>query len=391
MPIQVATALGAGSTSEAGGHIISALEAKLGDAMPALIMVYASTAQSLDTLAANLQEAFPDACVIGASTAGEFIETGDGKSSVSVVAIAGELEADAVLCRDVASNPDLAIASAVEALPETGSYAHRTGILLLDPLAGVSEEVTLAAGVAFGLETPLVGGAAGDDLGMNETFVTAGGEVASNAAVVAQIFSYKPLTIGVSHGHEAISEPIEVTRAEGNVVYELDGRPAWDVWAERTRGSAAKRDVNPDEVTSEELGSFLLRYEAGLKSGGGLKVRAPLGRGEDGSLSFACGIAEGAKIVITESEPERQVESAREAARAAKEQISGPVAGAVVFDCICRNLILGERFGDAVRGMSEVLGGVPLAGFETYGEIALEGGSMSGFHNTTTVVLAFPE
>ena len=45
----------------------------------------------------------------------------------------------------------------------------------------------------------------------------------------------------------------------------------------------------------------------------------------------------------------------------------------------------------AVKGISEELGGVALAGFETYGEIALDVGDMSGFHNTTSVVLAFPE
>jgi methyl-accepting chemotaxis protein len=66
------------------------------------------------------------------------------------------------------------------------------------------------------------------------------------------------------------------------------------------------------------------------------------------------------------------------------------VAGAVVFDCICRNLILGNEFRTAVRAMWDELGGAPLAGFETYGEIALQVGEMSGFHNTTTVVLAFP-
>ncbi len=60
-------------------------------------------------------------------------------------------------------------------------------------------------------------------------------------------------------------------------------------------------------------------------------------------------------------------------------------------DCICRNLILGPEFVSAVRGISEELGGAPLAGFETYGEIALDVGDMSGFHNTTSVVLAFPE
>lgn len=65
------------------------------------------------------------------------------------------------------------------------------------------------------------------------------------------------------------------------------------------------------------------------------------------------------------------------------------MAGAVVFDCICRNLILGDAFQSAVSAMHEELGGAPLAGFETYGEIALDAGDMSGFHNTTSVVLAF--
>jgi methyl-accepting chemotaxis protein len=63
----------------------------------------------------------------------------------------------------------------------------------------------------------------------------------------------------------------------------------------------------------------------------------------------------------------------------------------VVFDCICRNLILGPRFAAAVQSIAAELGNVPVAGFETYGEIALDAGDMSGFHNTTTVVLTFPK
>jgi methyl-accepting chemotaxis protein len=102
-------------------------------------------------------------------------------------------------------------------------------------------------------------------------------------------------------------------------------------------------------------------------------------------------VPEGAVIRITESTPKDQIESAREAARRARAKLgSGQAAGAVVFDCICRNLILADGFKDAVTAMSEELGGVPLAGFETYGEIALDAGDMSGFHNTTSVVLAFP-
>ena len=140
------------------------------------------------------------------------------------------------------------------------------------------------------------------------------------------------------------------------------------------------------------MGAFLLRFEAALDCGNELKVRAPLSRQRDGSIAFACGIPEGSAIRITESEAEDQVRSARTAAVRSRQQIPGrKVAGALVFDCICRNLILGDAFGRAVGEVVEVLGGAPIAGFETYGEIALNAGDFSGFHNTTTVVLSFAE
>ena len=68
----------------------------------------------------------------------------------------------------------------------------------------------------------------------------------------------------------------------------------------------------------------------------------------------------------------------------------GRAAGAVVFDCVCRDMMLRGAFMSAVRGVSEELGDAPLAGCETFGEIARREGEATGFHNTTSVVLAFP-
>jgi methyl-accepting chemotaxis protein len=225
---------------------------------------------------------------------------------------------------------------------------------------------------------------------MKATQVALGARVASDAVVVALLFSKKPLGVGVCHGHEPLSAPLRVSRAEGNIVHTIEGRPAWDVWLEQTRDRARAAGIGVP--TAAEEGAYLLRYEAGLAAGDSYKIRAPLTRAADGSISFACGIPQGAVIRITESVPERQIASAREAARRARAQLGGePPAGALVFDCICRNLILKAEFVHAVRAMSEELGNVPLAGFETYGEIALDVGDMSGFHNTTSVVLAFPQ
>lgn len=392
METRIATAIATGSAAEAAESLGREVATQLGGAAPALLLVFGSTAQPLSELMPPLAARFPGARVLGASTAGEFTERGDKKGAAALFAVHGDFKIFAGMGAGLKEDPEGAISAATRELPaEVEGFPHRTALLLLDPLAGNGEEATLIAAGILGEDVRLAGGAAGDDLKMLSTQVGCGGHVASDAAVVGVIFSKRPLGVGVCHGHQPLSGPLRVTRASGNVVSEIEGEPAWRVWERETRESAKQRGVDPSSLAPEELGGYLLRYEAGLATGSEYKIRAPLSRGADGSLSFACGIPEGAEIQITESEPERQVESAREAARRARVQLGGAApAGALVFDCICRNLILGDDFRPAVRAISEELSGTKLAGFETYGEIALDAGDMSGFHNTTTVVLAFP-
>jgi len=355
-------------------------------------MVFASTSQPLAGVSAALVQRFPGATVLGASTAGEFTEEGDGKQGAVACAMSGDFKVSAGLGSGLSADPQRAVEQALGGGAQAiEGYSHRSALMLLDPLTGRGEEAVLLAGARLGAGVPLAGGAAGDDLQMSATHVGCGTSVESDAVVLAVIHSRVPLGLGVSHGHRPLSEPMKVTRASESTVYEIDGRPAWAVWAEQTRASAAERGVDPNALQDSEVGAYLLRYEAGLPAGAELKIRAPLSRNDDGSLAFACAIPEGATLRITESVPEAQIESARRAARQARERAGTKLAGAIVFDCICRNLILGDRFGTAVDAISSELGGVPLAGFETYGEIALSAGDMSGFHNTTTVVFAVAE
>ena len=391
MKTVIATALTSETGTRSAEVLVQELRAQLGDAAPAFVVVFASTAQPLEPLQGRLLEAFGTATVLGASTAGEFTEKGDAKQSVCAFALAGDFKVFAGMGSGLRANPEQAVRQALEALPTSApGYPHRTGVLLLDPLAGNGEEVTLLAASMLG-DQPLAGGAAGDDLQMKATSVGCGSRAASDAVVIAQVFSKSPLGLGVCHGHTPVSKPLKVTSARGNVVETIDERPAWDVWLENTLEREERRGVDQRAMTREEEGGYLLRYEAGIATGSAYKVRAPLSRDERGAISFACGVPQGTVFRITESAAEPQIASAREAARRARVQLAGgSAAGALVFDCICRNLILGEGFDEAVRGMSAELGGAPICGFETYGEIALDAGDMSGFHNTTTVVLAFP-
>lgn len=340
----------------------------------------------------GFQQRFPETTVLGCGTVGELTERGDAKGHTSIFALRGDVRVFAGLSGKLKEDPEAAVNAAAKASPASvEGYPHRTAVILLDALAGVSEETTLLAAVALGGEVRLAGGAAGDDLKMTAPLVGLGGEVLSNAVVLLTIFSKAPLGVGVCHGHRTLSEPLTITKSEGATVYEVNGRPAWDVWREHTKDAAKAIGIDTDTLAGDDVGAYLLRFEAGLETGGATKIRAPLSLGEGGSLSFACGIPQGSVVRITESGGKEQITSAVEAATRARAHMGGgDVAGALVFDCICRNLILKDEFKTAVAGMSDALGGAPMAGFESYGEVALDAGDFSGFHNTTTVVLAFP-
>lgn len=385
----VATAISSRDAEGSVAEITEAVRARLGEEAPRLMMLFASTKQPLDRIARAASAAFPQTTLLGASTAGEFVQDGDRKGSVAAFALAGDFRAFTGLGTGLGANPEAAIRQALEGMPRMiHGYDFRTAILLLDPLAGNGEEATLIAAELLGPDVVLAGGAAGDDLAMRQTWVSAGDVAKTDAVVIALLFSKTPLGVGVCHGHIPLSRPLKVTKAEGSVIHEVEGRPAWDVWLEETKEASRAQGVVLD-ATAE--GAYLLRYEAGLEVGGDFKIRAPLAREANGAISFACGVPEGAVIRIMQSEPAMQIASARQAASRARDRLGGRrLAGALVFDCICRNLILGSEFARAIRGISLELGDVPVAGFETYGEIALNAGDMSGFHNTTTVVLAFP-
>jgi methyl-accepting chemotaxis protein len=391
---KVATAIAFGHAADAGRRLVEQLRDRLGGRTPVLVAVFPSTKQPLGDVARVLVEAFPHTVVIGASTAGEFTEAGDAKGTVAAFALVGDITVHAGIGHRLGDAPEQAVGDALASLPPRAEGRHRAAIVLLDPLSGRGAEAALLAAERLSRDgpVPLAGGAAGDDLAMTQTFVSLGPTSSSDAIVLAVLDMAEPVGLGVFHGHEPLSSPLRVTRAAGNVVHEVDGRPAWHVWAEHTRAAAAAQGVDVDTLEGDALGAFFLRYEAGLPSGASYTIRAPLARGADGSLTFAAAIAEGATLRIMQSDGPRQIASAAVAARCAREQLAGrPVAGALVFDCICRNLILGDRFKDAIEAISFELGRVPLAGFETYAEIGLDESDLSGFHNTTTVVLAFPE
>src|SRR6185369_11939307 len=121
---------------------------------------------------------------------------------------------------------------------------HATIVIFVDGLA--AEQQALVGGLhhVTGAAVPVIGGAAADDRHLSETFVFHDDRILSDAAVAVWIGSDHPVPVTVGHGWHPIGLPLLVTKVDGQVVREIAGRPAVDVFEERIRGgNTEKLDV----------------------------------------------------------------------------------------------------------------------------------------------------
>jgi hypothetical protein len=168
-------------------------------------------------------------------------------------------------------------------------------------------------------------------------------------------------------------------------VYEINSAPAFEVY----RAHAAARGV---DLQRGNAGAYMVANELGIHFFEKVtRVRAPLSVGPDGSLACAAAIPEGAMISILDGDPGCMIDAAATAAEEAKLHLGGArAAGVLLFDCVCRGMILKEQFEQEVATVRAAFGDAPVAGFLTYGEIARYRGRLDGWHNATAVVVAIP-
>jgi len=176
-----------------------------------------------------------------------------------------------------------------------------------------------------------------------------------------------------------------VTESDASRLASLNATPA----AEGFAGGAEQRGERFD---AEDRLPFFLHHVIGIRTEQGYKLRVPLSVNLDQSVSCAAEVPTGSTVSIMSVEDDAAPAAAAVATRSALDQLGGRrAAGALFFDCAATRLRMGRHFGQELERIAEVLGPVPFAGCNTYGQIARADGQFSGFHNCTAVVCVFPE
>ncbi len=368
-------------------ELIADVDRGFTDTAPKALVLLAASRIAHGRLLERLADRWPQTCIVGASSAGEFAGQRFGQNDAALMALGGDdLAVSATIGHGLASD----VGEVARGIASGFSRAaddlrpYRSALVMADALSGRMDELVHDLTIATGGEHKFFGGGAGDNAAFVKTMVFCGVEVASDAAVALEIRSSKPLGIGACHGWAPASDAMRVTEADGARIVSLDGMPAvmaFEDFAAATGQAFDRAAPIP----------FFLRNILGICTGGQHRLRVPLIVNQDGSVSCAARIPNGALVFIMRSTEDDTVEAARLATQAAMADLGpGAAAGAMLFDCVATRLRLSEAARGRVDAVQNLLPGVQLAGCHTHGQVVRGLGQFAAFQNCTAVVCLLP-
>lgn len=359
---------------------------------PTFGVVFASAAHSLATVQQQFSAQFPGLPMISCQTAGEYTEVGLTKGGLNVLLVSSdEINCISEISPVAGYEPEVVAANLCAGFEENSLAAKKLGyglsstVLLLDCLQGNGDRIVKALQKQTRMFQNIVGGAAGDDGAFQKPWVGSDTGTLAQGAAALHLFYRQPWGVGVGHGLTPRTPNKKVTKASGNIVYEIDGKPAFEAYREyaKTKGIDLEPETAASFMIGNELGVFLMNKLH--------HARAPVKVGSSGELHLVAELDTGAQVCILDGCVETMVAGCHDAAIQAREGLGGKKAAAIlVFDCVCRGMILGDQFQMEIDALREVFPDTPILGFLTYGEIARTGGRLDGWHNTTSVVVAIP-
>jgi hypothetical protein len=337
---------------------LAELRAQAGPGRLSLVVLFVAPTGDLDAIAAHASALFPDAPVVGCTTAGEISSEGYVEDEIvalglrdshfaaraALISGLGALDPTRVAERAARLHAEIAAAS-----PQ---WTWEFAFLLIDGLARREDQVLAALRLGIGA-TPLFGGSAGDGLSFRRTMVLADGGFRSDAAVLTLVRSRCPIRVFKIDHMQPTGIKMVVTDAdpERRLVREINAEPA-------AREYARLVGKDPDQLTPFTFAA----HPVVVRIGDQHHIRAIQKVEPNGDLTFFSAIDEGLVLTLAEvGDITRHTEGAL--AELGRERRPEAIIGC---DCILRRLEAEHTQG--LRDMSRVLAEHGVVGFSTYGE-----------------------
>lgn len=346
------------------------------DSSRTLVLCFgASHAEPLSDALREVHEAYPSSVILGCSTSGEIhgAEVRDDSLCVGIVRFE---HTELVMASEPIAQSEESYAVGARLAQTLWREDLRAVLVLSDGLHVNGSALVRGLNDILPQEVVVTGGLAGDGPRFETTWILEGGAPTSRViSAVALYGDHLLLGHGSQGGWEKFGPVRTITRAEDNVLYALDGKPALALY-KTYLGEMAR------ELPASGLLFPISLLDLGCEERN--VVRTLLAVDHDAqSLTFAGDVPEGTRIQLMRAHFERLVEGAREAAGLASvEHLEAPLVIAV--SCVGRRLVLDERVTEELDAVaSSVPPDATVVGFYSYGELSPVHDGRCDLHNQT--------
>ncbi|MBE0497879.1 MAG: PAS domain S-box protein [Campylobacterales bacterium] len=326
--------------------------------------------KALAEITRSIKAHFPQAHIIGTSSCGEILE-GSVHEKKTLISIS---EFDK---------------SRVKTFSGSGSGAYETGkemaasllqsdtkcvILFMDSLHYSGDELLRGFNEAGGEEVLVVGGSAGDNFLFDTPFVIHGTQIIPGG-VVAAALSGSELRCFTDHnfGWRRIGKGMEVTRSQGNCIYEIDGEIALNLYAKYL-----------GKETIKNIPESIIEFPLVFEQEGVEIARSAVGSTPEGALCFSSHIPQGSRVYFGIGDESAAIDNTAEIYARAQQQ---PLESLFVYSCGARKLFCDKKMQTEYTALAQL---APQAGFFSYGEFTRSGGK-NRFFNISSVILGLCE
>lgn len=350
------------------------------DSEQTLVLVFgASRTENLEGLIGELRVAYPRSVLAGCSTAGEIFGDEVFDESLSVAVVRFEHTRLRLVSTLVEEGCDAGEALAGALIDDD----LRSVFVLAAGLAVNGTQLAKAFNASLPEDVTVTGGLAGDGADFEKTWVIENDVPVSNR--ITAVGFYGPqvrVGFGCQGGWDTFGPERRVTKSEGSKLFELDGKPALDVYkrylgnlAEGLPGTGLLFPLSIQPKANEpELVRTILAVDH-----------------EENSMTFAGDIPEGSVARLMRSNLDRVIEGAANASSALLDVHHGDVLS-LAISCVGRRLILQHRTDEEIEGvLSNLPVGTQQVGFYSYGELAPWGHLNCGLYNQTMTLTVFSE
>ena len=348
------------------------------DSTQTLLLFFGSPDQSIvsDQLA-SLHRAFPQSVMVGCSSAGEIFDDDVYDNSISLSIVQFESAQLKLKTEQISDSNDSKSAGQNIARGLNGENL-RSVLVLSDGLA--VNGTKLIAGLTDQLPSNVVitGGLAGDGDRFEKTWVWSNGNMQNDHICAVGFYGD---SIGIGHGSrggwDVLGLEREVTRSTDNVLYELDGKPALQLYkkylGERAEGLPATGLLFPLAISNEDdTADDTVRTILAIDE-------------DDNSITFAGDIPQGSHVRLMRANFDRLIDGAADAADAINTEgyREGPLLG-ISISCVGRRLVLGPRTEEEIdAALNAMPDETKQIGFYSYGEISPLTNGRCDLHNQT--------